>query len=252
MSVPNSKKDDINNLYKIPNILNRIEMWLFVIDFIAALLSLSANHVVVIIMVSIQIVSALLYSIINIIDDGHFWYKAEKARRKNGIENGLGIRLSELEAEGYYNNNSATSIEKYALNLLESNLYSKEISGKMIFSGMIKSGIAIIVLLLACRFVDNYELLLIIVQTIFSTYIIVDTVMLFLYRLRMDSLFEEGYSALITPGVESESKQAVFLAYAVEYESIKAHYKIRLDERIFEKNREGYDKQWKQIYSHKK
>jgi len=252
MSAPNRKKDDICHLYKIPNTLNRVERLFFVIDFIAALISLHNNHLVRSFAVSIQIMSAFLYFILNVVDDGHFWYKAEKARRRNGIENGLGVRFSELETDGYYNNDCATSIEKYALNLLESNLYSKEISGKMIVFGIIKSGIAVIVLLLAYRFVDDYELLLIIAQTVFSAYIFVDTVMLLLYKARMENLFDEGYLALITPGVNNKSKEAVFLAYTVEYEAIKAHYKIRLDERIFNKNKEEYDKQWKQILSHKK
>ncbi len=246
-----SRRDDISRLYKTSSVLDRIEKVLFIIDAIAAIVALSNNHMVVSVAIIIQIVSAIFYFLSSVIDDGYFWYEAEKARRKNSIENGLGIRLSELETEEYYNNQSKTSLEKYALNVLESNMFSKEIAGRMILWSCIKSVIAIAILVVACRFLQDSEFLLIIAQTAFSSYVLIDTIMLVFYRLRMDNLYKEGYTALITPGIKGKSRNAVLLAYSVEYEAIKAHYKIRLDEKIFKKNNDKLSEEWVRVLSHK-
>ena len=206
---------------------------------------------VVSVAIIIQIVSAIFCFLSSVIDDGYFWYEAEKARRKNSIENGLGIRLSELETEEYYNNQGKTLLEKYALNVLESNMFSKEIAGRMILWSCIRSVIAIAILVVACRFLPDSEFLLIIAQTAFSSYVLIDTIMLVFYRLRMDNLYKEGYTALITPGIKGKSRNAVLLAYSVEYEAIKAHYKIRLDEKIFKKNNGKLSEEWDRVLSHK-
>ncbi len=246
-----SRRDDISRLYKYPSIFDRMEKVLFIIDACAAVVALSNKPTVVSVAIIIQIVSAFFYSLSGVFDDGYFWYEAEKARRKNSIESGFGIRLSELETEGYYNNQSKASVEKYALNVLESNLFSKEIAGKMIPLSCIKSIVAIAILIVACRFLADSEFLLIIAQTVFSTYVLIDTLQLVLYRLRMENLYKEGYTALITPGIKGKSRNAVLLAYAVEYEAIKSHYKIRLDEKIFMKYNEKLSEEWVRVLSHK-
>ena len=247
-----SSRDDVNNLYKIPNILNGIEVGLFIIDFIAAVIALSGNQQVVSVAIIIQIVASLFYFIISVIDDGYFWYEAEKARRINSIENGLGIRLSELETEGYYNNQIKESIEKYALNVLESNYFSKFISGKMFLISSVKSAIAVVVLVVSCRFMTDSSFLLIIAQTTLSSYVLLDTVMLIIYKVRMDNLYKDGYKLLISPklGIGGKKKTACILAYVVEYESIKAHYKIRLSEKKYNKYNDKLSDQWKHIQSH--
>lgn len=246
-----SRRDDVSKLYKIPNNLDTIEKVLFFIDLIAAVVALSSNPKVMSFAIVVQIVAAVFYFIISVIDDGYFWYEAEKARRKNSIENGYGTRLSELETDEYYNNQSKESLEKYALNALESNLFSKEIAGKMILMSCIKSAGAVAILMVACRLMTDSELLLIIAQTAFSSYILLDTVMLVFYKLRMDSLFKEGYALLITPGVKGKKKNPCLLSYCVEYEAIKAHYKIRLSEKTFKKNNEKLSNQWNQVLSHR-
>lgn len=246
-----SRRDDVNRLYKAPGILDGIEKVLFIIDVVASVVALSNNPKVVSVVIIIQIVSAVLYFLSSVIDDGYFWYEAEKARRKNCIENGLGTRLSELETEDYYNNQSKVSLEKYALNALESNMFSKEIAGKMILWSCIKSVVAIAVLVVACRFLPDSELLLIIAQTAFSSYVLIDTVELVFYKLRMENLYKEGYTALISPGIKGKCRNAVLLAYAVEYEAIKAHYKVRLDEKIFKKNNDKLSEKWNQVLTHR-
>ncbi len=121
----------------------------------------------------------------------------------------------------------------------------------MIFPSCIKSCIALAVLVIACRYIKDSEFLLIIAQTAFSSYVLLDTVTLIFYKLRLESLYKEGYAALISLGAKSKSKNATFLVYAVEYEAIKAYYKIRLSERIFKKNNSALSTEWEQIKSHR-
>ena len=245
-----SRRDDVMELYKPSGILGKIEKILFSIDIIAALVSLASNQVISSIAVTIQIVVALLYFISNTIDDGCFWYEAEKQRRKNGIQNGLGTRLSEYETEGYYNNDLPPSLEKYGMNILESNYFSKIISGKM----MIKTGLgaiaAVVALIIACILMKNVNILLIIAQTAFSSYVLVDFAMLVLYKIRMEDVYNDAYNILIL-GNQTRNHQAWLVSYIVEYEAIKAHYKVRLDEKIFNKVNADVSVKWQNIVNHR-
>ena len=245
-----SRRDDVMELYKPSGILGKIEKILFGIDIIAALVSLASNQVISSIAVTIQIVVALLYFISNTIDDGCFWYEAEKQRRKSGIQNGLGTRLSEYETEGYYNNDLPPSLEKYGMNILESNYFSKIIVGKM----MVKTGLcaiaAVVALIIACIFMKDVNILLIIVQTAFSSYVLVDFAMLVLYKMRMEDIYNDAYNILIL-GNQTRDHQAWLVSYIVEYEAIKAHYKVRLDEKIFNKVNADLSVKWQNIVNHR-
>ena len=88
-----SRRDDVNQLYKYSNYLARFESVLFWLDIIAGVIAVFGNVQVSAFAIMIQIVVAVLYFVSNAADDGYFWYRAEKVRRKNNIENGLGTRL---------------------------------------------------------------------------------------------------------------------------------------------------------------
>lgn len=88
---------------------------------------------------------------------------------------------------------------------------------------------AVVALVIACRFVSDENVLLIIAQTAFSSYVLVIFVMLVLYKNRLEALYGEAYNILIL-GNQANIHQAWIIAYVVEYEAIKAHYKIRLEQ----------------------
>ena len=244
-----SRRDDVMGLYKLSGILCNIEKIFFAIDIIVALVSLGDNRVVSSVAGTIQIVVALLYFISNTIDNGYFWYEAEKQRRKNGIQNGFGARLSEYETEGYYNNELPPSLEKYGMNILESNYFSKIISGKMMIKTGLCAVVAVVALMIACIYMEDRNLLLIIAQTTFSSYVLVDFVMLMIYKIRMEALFNEAYNILIL-GNQTRDHRAWIVSYIVEYEAIKAHYKVRLEKKIFDKINAEVSANWQNIISH--
>lgn len=214
------------------------------------MVALVSNETISSIAIVVQIVVALLYFVSNTIDDGCFWYEAEKQRRKNGIQNGLGMRLSEYDTEEYYNNNLPHSLEKYGMNILESNYFSKIIAGKMLLKvGAYALG-SVVALVIACRFVSDGNVLLLIAQTTFSSYVLVDFVMLLLYKIRLEALYSEAYNVFVL-GSRTHINQAWIISYVVEYEAIKAHYKIRLDQKIFNKMNGELSAKWQDIVSHR-
>lgn len=242
-----SARDDISNLYRLPSVLNRIETILFCLDLIVSLLVVFLPRNNQSFTDAIQIIIAITFFIVSVADDGHFWYIAERARRKNSIEKGFDTKLSDLETTNYYNNQSKPSLEKCALNALESNFFSKEIAGRMLVYSFIKSIMALYILVVACIYITIPNLLLVITQTALSSYVFVEMVTLIIYKLRLENLYEKGYEDLISPGVKSNAKNAMYLVYVIEYEAIKAHYKIRLSEKVFKRLDNKLSDQWKRI-----
>lgn len=92
--------------------------------------------------------------------------------------------------------------------------------------------------------------MLIIAQTAFSSYVLVIFVMLVLYKNRLEALYGEAYNILIL-GNQANSHQAWLIAYVVEYEAIKAHYKIRLEQKIFNKMNSELSAKWQDVVSHR-
>lgn len=63
----------------------------------------------------------------------------------------------------------------------------------------------------------------------------------------MDKLYDEAFTELVTLGRESKKSEIWMLSYVVEYEAVKAHYKIRLDSTLFNKYNPELSKKWEAI-----
>lgn len=242
-----SNRDDINDLYKYSKCLGKWCSILFWFNVIISLGMVLLNSNIRNFFVLIQIIGGVLYIILKSIDDGVFWYNAESARRKNNIQKAFGIIFSEMETNGYYNNSLKPSIAKYAVNTLESNFFSKYLAGKMLIKSTLKSILAVVMLVIVGWFASNQDVLLIIVQVVFSVYIIEDTVMLSIYKIKMDKLYDEAFIELVAIGRKSKKQEIWMLSYVVEYEAVKAHYKVRLDSTLFNKCNLELSKKWEFI-----
>lgn len=242
-----SKRDDVDLLYSRSKTMAALCKYLFWGNCIIALTATICSGQLNAVLTYIQIIGALLYLILKSLDDGLFWYHAEMARRKNSIQVAFNVSLSELETEGYYNNHVEPSVVKYALNTFEGNYFSKFIAGKMLGKSAFMSLVSIIVLIVTGWFISSGDILLAMTQAIFSAYVIEDTLMLTIYKLKMDNLYDEAYSTLVTIGVKDEKQMVWLLAYAVEYEAIKAHYKVRLDSTIFNTYNDELSQKWDAI-----
>lgn len=243
-------KDDVAKLYKPSKWLGNVEIILYFLDIIAAIVSLYSSGKLSSITIWMQIIFALLYFGVNIVDDGVFWYKAECQRRLGMIEDGFKKRLSEYQTEGYYDNDQPPSLLRYGLNTMQSNYYSKEIATKMVFPRVIVAVFATIALIISCRLLQDSPILLIFSQTVFSTYVLVELVMMLIYRGRLEVLYNEAYKIMCVSTNRRSVDEVWLLSYALEYEAIKAYYKVRLNERFYKKNEKNLAKDWETIKQH--
>ena len=117
----------------------------------------------------------------------------------------------------------------------------------MLLGAVVKIVVAVVVLIISCRLIANDDVLLVVAQTVFSTVVIEDSIRLLLFAQRIKSLYDEAYHEFITVGVSKES-QLVWLKYfCIEYESLKAHYRVRLSESIFGKENFRLSEEWKAL-----
>lgn len=241
-----SRRDDVSKLYRPSKKLEKARFSLFCADIVMSLVALvitSGSRYIT----AVLVVIAFLYMAFTILDDGVLWYTAENARRKNNIQEAFHITLSRFETDGYYNNSISEPNLVYAVNTFESCFFTKELSERMLWKAYVKILASIAVVFIACVVINDNDVLLIIAQAAFSAFVIEDAISLILFVQRIRKLYDLAYHEFITVGI-SKTEQKVWLRYfCVEYESIKAHYKIRLDENLFDKLNGTLSEEWNKI-----
>jgi hypothetical protein len=243
-----ARRDDVNKLYLCPSRIEFAMKCLFWINAaISAVSCIIKENIVINILLLIQIVVSILYVALKILDDNFFWYNAESVRRQTDIENGFGIDIIEYKTEKYYNNNLPNNATKFSVNAFESIMFSKTTAGRMIWKEGIRTGIVLFIFICACLVYKNYGIVLIISQTVFSAYFIEEFVTLVVYKSRLEKLYDVFYTELITIGINDENQRKLLLSYAIEYEVIKAHYKVRLSEKEFWKHNAETSLKWEQV-----
>ncbi|MFW2502763.1 hypothetical protein [Clostridium diolis] len=245
-----ARRDDVNKLYLWPSRIEYIMKCLFWANAICSAMSclFKVNNITSILLI-VQIMASILYVVLKILDDNFFWYNAESVRRQTDIENGFGIDIIEYKTEEYYNNNLPNNATKFSVNAFESIMFSKTTAGRMMWKESIRIGITVFAFICVCLVYKDYSIVLIISQTVFSAYFIEEFVTLVVYKFRLEKLYDAFYKELITIGVKNENQRSLLLSYAIEYEAIKAHYKVRLSNKEFWKHNAETSLKWKQVYN---
>lgn len=241
-----SRRDDVTKLYQPTKAIERVCLGLFGANIILSLISI-INVVATKYIVAFLVVIAFLYMALTVLNDGVLWYTAENARRKNNIQEAFKVKLASLETDGYYNNSFSDPEAAYFVNTFESAFFTKEIGEKMLWKAYFKIFVAIVVVFISCRLVPNDNILLIIAQTAFSALVIENAIALILFEQRIKKLYDLAYHELITIGISTNEQKVCLRYFCVEYESIKAHYKIRLDERLFKKMNNELSEDWNKL-----
>lgn len=246
-----SRRDEISKYYDISSIADTISTWTFWINIILSIivLFLQAYPVASSVLMKIIIGLSFICPIISVVDDSFWWYKAESNRRKSCIKDAFVVDTITENVEEYYNNSSSPSFKKYVLNTFENTLFSKNIAQKMLIPSAVKSLISFVVFIMICILFKNDDVILIISQTVFSTSYICGTLSLFVYKNRLETLYNDFYHLLVTIGVNGTKEKVLLLSNIVEYESIKAHYKIRLSTKVFKKLNSSLSIEWSNIES---
>lgn len=196
---------------------------------------------------TLQVISLFLNITIWIVNDYVFLYVAEREKRKLPIQDGLGVVLTDYTTEDYFDNQFPPSDERYFANIYESNYYSKDISGRTIPYAVLKTILALGVLILTVWKAQNTALVLVAAEAIFSSSVLMKTIAVYVYWRHMCELIDIPYRVFITEGKIETAQRAMLLDYAVEYEAVKAHYKVPLDSKIYKKNNERLGKEWKEL-----
>ena len=243
-----ARRDDVNSLYYWPNKITSLLQIVFWINVLASVLTcIIRNEMGLEFLFVLQIILSISYVVANVIDDNFFWYRAEKTRRQACIENAFSIDFTEYKTEEYYNNKLPNNTDKFCVNAFESILHSKTTATLMLLGEGIKTVVACVVLLCAYLIYKEYGVLLILSQTVFSSYFIEEFVKLLVFEIRLDKLYNAFYRQLVTVGIKDEKQRVLLFAYAIEYEAIKAHYKVRLSEKIFMKHNSRTSVKWDEI-----
>lgn len=241
-----SKRDDLNEKYKKSNVSNRIYNSIFYLMIVISIITLFLNResVYIKILIIFQIVLPTILIIIKIVDDNWFWYDAESLRRKDSIANGFNKNIQIEKTDGYYNNRFKPSVYRYGINIFESSFFTYKIAEKMIIKSILKAIISVVVFISTIILFKNEQNILVIFQIISSFNIISDTLGLIFYYFRLKNLYEMEYRFFVT---ENNTDDALIYSYILEYESIKAYYKVRLDSKIFNRNNPKLSEEWDEI-----
>lgn len=240
------RNDGVSKLYKPSQIMDKINKGLFALNIICVVLSCILSDTPLQVTRILQIIFSLSFVIIEILDDGIFWYEAERVRRTNCIQNAFQINLTEYKTTGYYNNDLAPSLSKYATNTFESHFFTTHISHKMLPKKIVEVIVALLVFVVSCLCVAS-EITVIISEAIFSSFVMLDAVGLIIYAIRMKHLYDKAFSQFVSIGITKPEQKIWLLSYVVEYEAIKAHYRIRLDEKIFNQLNPQLSKEWDEL-----
>lgn len=246
-----SRRDDVSKYYDISNKADTLSTWLFWLNIVLSvgvLLFNSHNTVVKILMVIIIILS-FTCPIISVIDDCFWWFKAESVRRKSCIKEAFNVDTINENVEMYYNNDLQPSFNKYVMNSFENTFFSKNIAEKMLVGSAVKSLISLIIFILFCIVVKNDDIVLIVAQTVFSANYLCGTMSLCVYKSRLEALYNDYYNNIVSVGANTHNQKVLLLADIVEYESIKAYYKIRLSTKAFNKLNSSLSTEWESIAS---
>lgn len=242
------RRDDVNKLYYWPKKIDKLMEVFFWGNVSTAFLGcFLINDQMLKIVLLIQIFLSIGYVIASVIDDNFLWYRAEKIRRESSIENAFGLELLEEKTEEYYNNQFPKGINKYATNAFESILHSKTTLTLMFPTEVFKIIGAGIIFLITCLLYKEYSIVLIISQTVFSSYFLQQFVKFVVFKSHLEKLYELLYKELVTVGIKDEAQKVLLLNYVIEYESVKAHYKVKLCEKKFFKHNRETSARWREI-----
>ncbi|MBW9330144.1 hypothetical protein D9N18_02030 [Lactococcus raffinolactis] len=242
-----SKRDDVKKYYEWSSTIQRIVSYSFVINTFSAFLLLVISEKLLVVCVIIQLVAIFLNIVLNWVDDTIIFPNAEKSRRKVNIDNSFGINTTMDKTDGYYNNELDPSIEKLILNNFENIYFTMNIAKKMVFKEVIKTLIALIVLIIVFNLFSGTEIILLVFQIVFSGSYLLGLASFLIYFCQVKELYENFYQSLITENYYSEKLIIRLLGLSVEYEIIKGSHRIKLSTKIFNQLNSTLSQSWDEL-----
>ena len=238
--------DDIDALYRPSKVLDKICMILFWLDIVVSIASIHYEEMAAL-CTTVLVIIALLYTALSMLNDLAFWYRAECARRKNSYKFAFEVDFDKYETVGYYNNSIKDPEISYAVSMFESSFFTKEISEKMVPRAIAEILFAVAALLGSCRLISNSEIVLVVTQAVFSSTVFEKNIRTLVFAQKIKNLFNDAYREFITVGITNQNQMVWLRYFCTEYESVKAHYRVRLNERIFTKTNARLSEEWEKL-----
>lgn len=249
-------KDEVSRLYEKANFLDKICTCLFWLNIILSVLNVffkycstnTCNIDIKHILIVGQYIIAPLCVALSMYSDFYPWYSAESERRKVAIQDGFSVPLSEYTVKNYYNNNLQPSVFKYSLNMFESVFFTKKLSEEMCAGMLIKCIVSLVMFLSIYFLKDSWDIKLLIIQSIFSVNILVSICTFYTYKGKVTNIFDR-FMDVFTMKKLDEDSIPILLNLSIEYEAIKAFYKVRLSSHIYKKYNKEITKKWNELRS---
>lgn len=193
-----------------------------------------------------QIATAALHVVLGLVNDCALWFDAESTNRKHLIEDAFGIDITNRRSEGYYNNRFAKSVERYVANAFESSYFTMSVSEAMIPASAGKAIVACLLFLLLILLQPTEISLSDATQAVFSAYLVEDAVLLMSFHSKVKYIYERFYETLVSTRATGDDLP-LLVANVQEYECVKAHFKVRLDSKLFNKMNSELSERWSAI-----
>jgi len=242
-----NKRDDVSKLYEKSNFISNILRYLFWINISLVVVSILSSDSLKQATIIGQIIIAICYLSLSVWDDCCLWYNAEATRRKNLIEDAYNIDITNLQTEGYYNNSVSNPNLKYILNSFESVYFSKNIAESMNCTKYTSALISLLVFVLAIKELNDRQNVMLAIQIVFSSHLLLGFIQFCVYKMRLNTIYNEFYQNLVTIGVNSQKQINFLLSTVMEYEAVKAYYKVRLSTKKYNELNSELSSSWEKI-----
>lgn len=172
-----------------------------------------------------------------------YLFQAEEVRRKHAFENAFQIVLTDVKSTAYYNNAKEAGPEKYVLNQMESIFFSAFLLKKDSFVPVFKLLFAIVVAGIAVCFKQN-KLFEFVLSFFLMGYLAVEYWEKCCYVKKLEALFSTIEEELMKG--PKDGKRSRLMALAMEYEAVKAYYKVPVKSKIFMKYKDALTAEWEE------
>lgn len=236
------KNDKVSKMYQNAKYLSNTNKSLFWINIvISIILTVKDVGSYLSILLFIQVFLIIGSLILTFLNDYINFPAAEDESRKVLIGNSFDKDLSDADISNYYDTDSfQPGVKKLIYNTLQNILYTKEIVDKMFKGKIFPSILLLIIFVFAIRLLNDERQLQALVQVIFSTSYLYGTAKLFVYKLRLNNLYDKLYS-------NKEGDEILLLSYCFEYECLKSSFKQLLSESIYNKTKDKSNENWEKI-----
>ncbi len=195
------------------------------------------------------LISVVSLSIISLAIRLYFSPRAQEYRYKDFLFHAYGVKLSDEQTEGYYNNAESAPARRIAMQTLENSFYSKQTVAEMAKIERVKVCLYLLVwLIIVLNRNTNLAFIAIVMQLFFGEQILSRW-------LRIEWLknkFERTFDDLLRL-VQSKLADTLFEVSVLEitgkYEMAKTNAGITLSSKVFDRHCQETEKKWEEIRS---